>query len=279
MCTIREAVCRDGDKPDVLTLNVAFCCHFGMLKLLSQSFISHCQQNDGVEETPATKPIVGIIYPPPEVRNIVDKTASFVARLVNLHVVSMHFPAWGLSPDIFLKFPFFLFYRNGPEFEARIRQNEINNPKFNFLNPNDPYHAYYRHKVNEFKEGKAQEPSAAVPKVMQQTMQQTQQLPQKVWFCFYIRFPFFPIHCEWQILFCIVFSIDAGDSRADYPQRTTSWVWVYCRSTIYFSIWPGCGQAYCPVCCSKWPSVSHSAHAERTEELPVRLSTPTAQSF
>lgn len=99
------------------------------------------------EETPATKPIVGIIYPPPEVRNIVDKTASFVAR-------------------------------NGPEFEARIRQNEINNPKFNFLNPSDPYHAYYRHKVNEFKEGKAQEPSAAVPKVMQQ--QASQQLPQKL---------------------------------------------------------------------------------------------------
>uniref|UniRef100_A0A8C3AEU9 Splicing factor 3A subunit 1 n=1 Tax=Cyclopterus lumpus TaxID=8103 RepID=A0A8C3AEU9_CYCLU len=96
------------------------------------------------EETPATKPIVGIIYPPPEVRNIVDKTASFVAR-------------------------------NGPEFEARIRQNEINNPKFNFLNPNDPYHAYYRHKVNDFKEGKGQEPSAAVPKVMQQAMLQSQQ--------------------------------------------------------------------------------------------------------
>uniref|UniRef100_A0A4W4GVA9 Splicing factor 3A subunit 1 n=1 Tax=Electrophorus electricus TaxID=8005 RepID=A0A4W4GVA9_ELEEL len=100
--------------------------------------------DDQKDETPATKPIVGIIYPPPEVRNIVDKTASFVAR-------------------------------NGPEFEARIRQNEINNPKFNFLNPNDPYHAYYRHKVNEFKEGKGQEPSAAVPKVMQQqTMQQVQ---------------------------------------------------------------------------------------------------------
>uniref|UniRef100_A0A8C3AFM9 Splicing factor 3a, subunit 1 n=1 Tax=Cyclopterus lumpus TaxID=8103 RepID=A0A8C3AFM9_CYCLU len=96
------------------------------------------------KETPATKPIVGIIYPPPEVRNIVDKTASFVAR-------------------------------NGPEFEARIRQNEINNPKFNFLNPNDPYHAYYRHKVNDFKEGKGQEPSAAVPKVMQQAMLQSQQ--------------------------------------------------------------------------------------------------------
>lgn len=89
------------------------------------------------EDPTPSKPVVGIIYPPPEVRNIVDKTASFVAR-------------------------------NGPEFEARIRQNEINNPKFNFLNPNDPYHAYYRHKVSEFKEGKAQEPSAAIPKVMQQ---------------------------------------------------------------------------------------------------------------
>uniref|UniRef100_A0A3Q3RTM5 Splicing factor 3a, subunit 1 n=1 Tax=Mastacembelus armatus TaxID=205130 RepID=A0A3Q3RTM5_9TELE len=111
---------------------------------------SNNKNDAAAEETPATKPIVGIIYPPPEVRNIVDKTASFVAR-------------------------------NGPEFEARIRQNEINNPKFNFLNPNDPYHAYYRHKVNEFKEGKAQEPSAAVPKVMQQqAMQQSQQLPQKV---------------------------------------------------------------------------------------------------
>lgn len=85
---------------------------------------------------------------------------------------------------------FLTIYRNGPEFEARIRQNEINNPKFNFLNPNDPYHAYYRHKVNEFKEGKAQEPSAAVPKVMQQTMQQTQQLPQKVWHCISVCFCF-----------------------------------------------------------------------------------------
>ncbi|XP_031357807.1 splicing factor 3A subunit 1-like isoform X1 [Photinus pyralis] len=77
-------------------------------------------------------PIVGIIYPPPEVRNIVDKTASFVAR-------------------------------NGPEFEARIRQNELGNPKFNFLNTGDPYHAYYQHKVNDFREGKTQDTPAALP--------------------------------------------------------------------------------------------------------------------
>lgn len=40
----------------------------------------------------------------------------------------------------------------GPEFESRIRQNEINNPKFNFLNPGDPYHAYFQQKVTDIKE-------------------------------------------------------------------------------------------------------------------------------
>ncbi|XP_058945289.1 splicing factor 3A subunit 1-like [Pocillopora verrucosa] len=74
-------------------------------------------------------PAIGVIYPPPEVRNIVDKTASFVAR-------------------------------NGPEFESRIRQNEINNPKFNFLNPGDPYHAYFQQKVTEIKEQDDKEPEA-----------------------------------------------------------------------------------------------------------------------
>ncbi|VDN97491.1 unnamed protein product [Rodentolepis nana] len=96
-------------------------------------------------------PKIGIIYPPPEVRNIVDKTANFVAR-------------------------------NGPDFESRIRQNEINNPKFNFLNPSDPYHAYYQQKVKDFTEGKATEslgmkvfpPSSArlaqdAPKIIKET--------------------------------------------------------------------------------------------------------------
>lgn len=81
-------------------------------------------QNEG--EVYST-PVIGIIYPPPELRNIVDKTASFVAR-------------------------------NGVEFESRIRQSEANNPKFNFLTPGDPYHAYYEHKVGEFIQGKGQEP-------------------------------------------------------------------------------------------------------------------------
>ena len=80
------------------------------------------------EQLALPAPSVGIIYPPPEVRNIVDKTAGFVAR-------------------------------NGPEFEQRIKQNEVNNPKFNFLSPGDPYHAYYEHRVEQIREGKDDEPA------------------------------------------------------------------------------------------------------------------------
>ena len=63
---------------------------------------------------------VGVIVPPPDVRVIVDKTAQFVGK-------------------------------NGPEFEQRILASEKNNVKFNFLITDDPYHAYYRQKVEEAK--------------------------------------------------------------------------------------------------------------------------------
>ncbi len=83
-----------------------------------------------LEPSQSGKQIVGIIYPPPEIRSefcflfyfycsnldIVDKTATFVAR-------------------------------NGADFENRIRQNEAGNEKFNFLTPTNPYHAYYQSKV------------------------------------------------------------------------------------------------------------------------------------
>nr|XP_043613960.1 probable splicing factor 3A subunit 1 [Erigeron canadensis] len=63
---------------------------------------------------------IGIIHPPPDIRTIVDKTASFVAK-------------------------------NGPEFEKRIIASNSGNPKFNFLNGSDPYHAYYQHRLSEFR--------------------------------------------------------------------------------------------------------------------------------
>eukprot|EP00249_Psilotum_nudum_P018493 c26835_g1_i1 orf=261-2729(-) len=98
---------------------------------------------NGVILIPATFPVpssvathtktIGMIHPPPDIRSIVDKTAQFVAR-------------------------------NGPEFEKRILANEKNNVKFNFLNPIDPYHAYYQHRVLEFRtqlQAPSQAPSLA----------------------------------------------------------------------------------------------------------------------
>ena len=92
-------------------------------------------------EQPPQATTVGIIYPPPEVRNIVDKTASFVAR-------------------------------NGPEFEQRIKQNEVNNPKFNFLSPGDPYHAYYQHRVVAIRDG-MDEGGSSAPNVAAPVKQQS----------------------------------------------------------------------------------------------------------
>lgn len=64
-----------------------------------------------------------LIYPPPDIRAIVDKTASYVAK-------------------------------NGVAFEDRIRENEKANIKFGFLHDNDPYHAYYEYKLECIKDNK-----------------------------------------------------------------------------------------------------------------------------
>ncbi|KAI8057237.1 Pre-mRNA splicing factor PRP21 like protein-domain-containing protein [Syncephalis plumigaleata] len=65
----------------------------------------------------------GLVLPPPEIRSIVDKTATFVAR-------------------------------NGIQFEDRILDKERNNPKFCFLRPEDPYHPYYQHCIDEIRAGR-----------------------------------------------------------------------------------------------------------------------------
>uniref|UniRef100_A0A0E0CIG7 Splicing factor 3A subunit 1 n=1 Tax=Oryza meridionalis TaxID=40149 RepID=A0A0E0CIG7_9ORYZ len=70
---------------------------------------------------------IGIIHPPPDIRVIIEKTATFVSK-------------------------------NGPEFERRIISHNAGNAKFNFLQPSDPYHAYYQHRVSELA---AAPPSAA----------------------------------------------------------------------------------------------------------------------
>lgn len=69
----------------------------------------------------STALVSSVIYPGEDVRAVIDKTAKFVARL-------------------------------GSEFESKVSR-EANNPKFSFLLETDIYHAYYQHKIKEFKGG------------------------------------------------------------------------------------------------------------------------------
>ncbi len=55
---------------------------------------------------------------------VIDRTAQFVARSAN-----------------------------PPQFEDKIRENQRQDPKFSFLNPADPYHAYYRHRMEKVVRG------------------------------------------------------------------------------------------------------------------------------
>uniref|UniRef100_A0A914XR38 SURP motif domain-containing protein n=1 Tax=Plectus sambesii TaxID=2011161 RepID=A0A914XR38_9BILA len=105
------------------------------------------REEDSMNNEPSLsgKQIIGIIYPPPDIRTIVDKTAAFVAR-------------------------------NGIDFENKIREKEAGNPRFNFLSQTDPYNAYYQHKVREHQEGKAVEPSIQKPQLPDAIKQHVQQL-------------------------------------------------------------------------------------------------------
>lgn len=85
---------------------------------------------NGAATTSSGSGIVGYIRPPPGVREVVDKTAAFVAR-------------------------------GGPEFEAKIRASDTSG-KFNFLAADHPYHAYYKHKVAELQSGSSAPTAASV---------------------------------------------------------------------------------------------------------------------
>ncbi|KAG6975518.1 hypothetical protein JG688_00002303 [Phytophthora aleatoria] len=87
--------------------------------------------------------VTGIIYPPPDIRAVVDKTAQFVAN-------------------------------NGRAFESRI-VGERMSAKFSFLRESDPYHAYYEHKVSEFIAKKDEPPPAPEPQQQEQEQAVEQQ--------------------------------------------------------------------------------------------------------
>ncbi|AAW40714.1 hypothetical protein CNBA0990 [Cryptococcus deneoformans B-3501A] len=81
------------------------------------------QENEDAEEEwvppkASDKLKIGIIYPPKEIRNIVDKTAIHISK----------------SPTPLL-------------LEEKIREHQKTDPKFAFLNDADPYHQYYRYMI------------------------------------------------------------------------------------------------------------------------------------
>lgn len=59
---------------------------------------------------------IGVIIPPSHIRNEINTTAKYVAKY-------------------------------GINFEKRIIEKESNNPKFSFINRDDPYRAYYDQRV------------------------------------------------------------------------------------------------------------------------------------
>ncbi|CAJ1348154.1 unnamed protein product [Effrenium voratum] len=77
---------------------------------------------------------VGLIYPPADIRGVIDKTAQFVAKC-------------------------------GENFEQRVLR-EQNHTKFAFLLPNNPYRPYYEQKVKEFKTGVVEETKPEVPQAI-----------------------------------------------------------------------------------------------------------------
>lgn len=88
------------------------------------------------------KPPSDVVQPPKDIRAIVEKTAGYVSR-------------------------------NGAVFEDRIRQKEIANPKFSFLNENDAYHSFYIWRLNEVKAGRGTAVSAG--RVGEETTAQVQE--------------------------------------------------------------------------------------------------------
>ncbi|KAL6858223.1 SF3a splicing factor complex subunit [Amphichorda felina] len=78
---------------------------------------------DAAATLDAIKPPAGVVLPPREIRNVLEKTAGYVAR-------------------------------NGAIFEDRIRDKESQNPKFSFLNPSDAYHPFYQWRLSEIRAGR-----------------------------------------------------------------------------------------------------------------------------
>lgn len=107
-----------------------------------------CSGNSSVSAAApsGSAPPPDLVFPPADLRGVIDKTAQFVAK-------------------------------NGVEFEQRVLR-EQSASKFGFLLPNNPYNAFYKLKVQEFMTGVAA-PTPQVPQAIQDLRAREQQQQQK----------------------------------------------------------------------------------------------------
>ena len=96
---------------------------------MAQDATTNGTSNSNILDEVSTKAPPGTILPPRNSRELIEKTAGYVAR-------------------------------NGAAFEERIRSTQKDNAKVSFLLPDDAYNAYYRWRVQEIKEGRGTSISA-----------------------------------------------------------------------------------------------------------------------
>ncbi|KAF4688021.1 splicing factor 3a, subunit 1 [Perkinsus olseni] len=95
------------------------------------------QQNDAL-----------LIYPPADIKSVIDKTAEFVAK-------------------------------HGDEFERRVMVQQAKQAKFAFLTPGNPYRRYYEHRVAELRGGVQGESGPAMPKELEDYKKQEEEKRRK----------------------------------------------------------------------------------------------------
>lgn len=117
---------------------------------------SHTETNgdismNGTSHEASIRFTTGLILPPPEIKCECRPKASSAQSSVQVRLTL-------LSPAVIDRTALFVARSANPiQFEDKIREGQRSDPKFSFLNPVDPYHAYYRHRMTKIAEGESEE--------------------------------------------------------------------------------------------------------------------------
>lgn len=88
----------------------------------------------------------GLILPPPDIKGSYASLVFFLIHRLIFFLVVIDRTALYVARST-----------NPPHFEERVREGQRTDPKFSFLNPADPYHAYYRHRMDKVARGEVDE--------------------------------------------------------------------------------------------------------------------------